>query len=331
MATKVKAIPDGYHSVTPYLSIKGAGDAIEFYKKAFGAREVMRMPQPDGRVGHAEIQLGDSRVMLADEFPEMDFRSPQSIGGTPVHLHVYVEDADALVKQAVAAGRQARPPGPGSVLRRPAGHRRRSVRPRVAPLHPQGRPVDGRDQEARRRPAQGVARPDQMAIFLIRHGETLGNAARVVQRPDNPLSPRGVAQAERLARRLTHEGIARILSSDLARAAMTAEHLRRATGAPVAHDAAAPGAELRRPEGHTVLRARPRHVRRGLCAAQRRDVGGLPRARHPRVGAGGADRRRHRRPPRRRHPRPGLPLPCRQSLDPPAPARKRRRNGRTPP
>src|SRR5262245_6407477 len=75
-----------------------------------------------------------------------------------------------------------------------------------------------------------------MAIFLIRHGETLGNAARVVQRPDNPLSPRGVAQAERLAQRLAGEGIAAILSSDLARAVMTAEHLRRATGAPVAYD-----------------------------------------------------------------------------------------------
>jgi PhnB protein len=104
MAAKVKPIPDGYHTITPYLSIKGAADAIEFYKRAFGAKEVMRMAQPDGRVGHAELQMGDSRVMLADEFPDMDFRSPHSIGGTPVTLHMYVENVDAVVEQAVAAG-----------------------------------------------------------------------------------------------------------------------------------------------------------------------------------------------------------------------------------
>jgi PhnB protein len=104
MSAKVKPIPDGHHVVTPYLSIKGAANAIEFYKKAFGAREVMRMAQPDGRLGHAELQIGDSRIMLADEFPDMNFRSPHSIGGTPVHLHLYVEDVDAVVTQAVAAG-----------------------------------------------------------------------------------------------------------------------------------------------------------------------------------------------------------------------------------
>jgi PhnB protein len=104
MPAKVKPIPDGHHAVTPYLSIKGAANAIEFYKKAFGAREVMRMAQPDGRLGHAELQIGDSRIMLADEFPDMNFRSPHSIGGTPVHLHLYVEDVDAVVTQAVAAG-----------------------------------------------------------------------------------------------------------------------------------------------------------------------------------------------------------------------------------
>jgi PhnB protein len=101
---KVKPIPAGYHTIIPYLSIKGAADAIEFYKKAFGATESMRMPQPDGRIGHAELQLGDSRVMLADEFPEMDFRSPRSMGGSPVHIHMYVEDVDTVVSRAVAAG-----------------------------------------------------------------------------------------------------------------------------------------------------------------------------------------------------------------------------------
>lgn len=104
MATKVKPIPDGYHAITPYLCIKGAADAVEFYKKAFGAREVMRMVRPDGRLGHTELQLGDSRVMLADEFPEMGFRSPQALGGSPVTIHLYVEDVDAMARQAVDAG-----------------------------------------------------------------------------------------------------------------------------------------------------------------------------------------------------------------------------------
>jgi len=104
MTAKVKPIPDGYHVITPYLCIKGASDAIEFYKKVFGATEVMRMAQPDGRIGHAELQIGDSKFMLADEFPEMDFRSPRSIGGTPVMLHLYVEDVDTVVGRAVAAG-----------------------------------------------------------------------------------------------------------------------------------------------------------------------------------------------------------------------------------
>ena len=104
MPAKVKPIPDGYRTITPYLSIKGAANAIDFYKKAFGATEIMRMAEPDGRVGHAEVLVGDSRVMLADESPDIDFRSPLSIGGTAVHLHMYVENADAVVSQAVAAG-----------------------------------------------------------------------------------------------------------------------------------------------------------------------------------------------------------------------------------
>ncbi|HEX5271195.1 MAG TPA: VOC family protein [Gemmataceae bacterium] len=100
----VNPIPDGYHAVTPYLIVKGAAQAIEFYKKAFGAVELFRFPGPDGRVGHAEIQLGDSRVMLADEHPQMGAVSPQTVGGTPVGLCLYVADVDAVAKQAVAAG-----------------------------------------------------------------------------------------------------------------------------------------------------------------------------------------------------------------------------------
>ena len=100
----VKPIPEGYHSVTPYLCCRDAARAIEFYKKAFGATEIMRMGAPDGKVGHAELQIGNSRVMIADEFPEMQFLSPASIGGTPITLHLYVEDVDAVFPRAVGAG-----------------------------------------------------------------------------------------------------------------------------------------------------------------------------------------------------------------------------------
>jgi PhnB protein len=104
MTSKVRPIPEGYHSVTPYLIIKNAADAIEFYKKAFGATELFRMAQPDGRIGHAEIKIGDSPIMLADEFPEMGYRSPQSLGGSAVSIMLYVEDVDAVVNQATTVG-----------------------------------------------------------------------------------------------------------------------------------------------------------------------------------------------------------------------------------
>jgi len=104
IVSRVKPIPEGYHSVTPYLCIDGAAEAIEFYKKAFGAKELSRMPAPGGKIGHAEVQIGDSHVMLADEFPEMGFRSPKSIGGTPVMMHLYVEDVDATVTRLASAG-----------------------------------------------------------------------------------------------------------------------------------------------------------------------------------------------------------------------------------
>ena len=100
----VKPIPEGYHSVTPYLIVDNAAQALEFYKKALGAVELMRMPAPDGRIGHAEIKIGDSPVMLADEFPGMGARSARTLGGSPISLMVYVEDVDARVAQAVAAG-----------------------------------------------------------------------------------------------------------------------------------------------------------------------------------------------------------------------------------
>ena len=104
MTIKVHYQPAGYHTATPYLIINGAARALEFYKQAFGAAELFRMPAPDGKVGHAEIQIGDSRLMLADEFPEMGARGPLSIGGSPVGLMLYVADCDAMFARAVALG-----------------------------------------------------------------------------------------------------------------------------------------------------------------------------------------------------------------------------------
>jgi PhnB protein len=100
----VQPIPDAYRAVTPYLIVDGAAAALDFYKQAFGAVETMRMPGPDGRIGHAEIKIGAAPIMLADEFPKMGFRSPKALGGTPVSLLVYVNDVDATFAQAVAAG-----------------------------------------------------------------------------------------------------------------------------------------------------------------------------------------------------------------------------------
>jgi PhnB protein len=101
---KVNFTPKGYHTVTAYLACGDGAGAIEFYKKAFGAREVVRMNGPDGKIAHAEVQIGDSRVMLTGEYREMNFLSPQSRGGTTVHLHVYVKDCDAMMQRAVGAG-----------------------------------------------------------------------------------------------------------------------------------------------------------------------------------------------------------------------------------
>jgi len=100
----VQPIPEGYHAVTPYLIFSSAAEAIAFYAKALGASEVLRMDGPGGKIHHAEINIGGSRVMLADEHPEIQALSPKTIGGSPVSMHLYVEDVDAAVKRAVEAG-----------------------------------------------------------------------------------------------------------------------------------------------------------------------------------------------------------------------------------
>jgi len=112
MGEKVNPIPDQYRGAMPYLCVKGGAAAIDFYKKAFGAREVVRIPMGEGKIGHAELKIGEALFMLADEFPEMSFRSPESLGGTPVNIVVYVENVDELVKGAEDAG--------AKVLRQPA-------------------------------------------------------------------------------------------------------------------------------------------------------------------------------------------------------------------
>ena len=106
----VNPIPEGYHSVTPYLIIRGAADAIEFYKKAFGATELFRFPGPDGKIGHAELQIGNSRIMMADEYPDMGYNGPQTLGGSPIALMIYLADVDAVFNRAVEAGATVKEP-----------------------------------------------------------------------------------------------------------------------------------------------------------------------------------------------------------------------------
>ncbi|AWZ08158.1 MULTISPECIES: VOC family protein [unclassified Streptomyces] len=100
----VKPVPEGYPRITPYLCVDGAAAAIDFYVSVLGATERMRMPAPDGRIGHAELELGNSVIMLADEYPDLGFRSPNTVGGSPVTLHVYVEDVDAVFAKALGLG-----------------------------------------------------------------------------------------------------------------------------------------------------------------------------------------------------------------------------------
>ncbi len=106
----VKPIPEGYHSVTPYLIVDGAAKALDFYQKAFGAKELFRMPGPGGKLMHSEFQVGNSRVMMADEHPEMGYRGPKAVGGTTVSLCIYTENVDALFDRAIAAGAKVQRP-----------------------------------------------------------------------------------------------------------------------------------------------------------------------------------------------------------------------------
>jgi len=108
--SKVPHTPAGYHTATPYLIVDGGARALEFYIKAFGATELFRMPAPGGKIGHAEMQIGDSRIMLADEFPDRQALSPKKLGGTPVGIMLYVPDCDTVFNRAIAAGAKALSP-----------------------------------------------------------------------------------------------------------------------------------------------------------------------------------------------------------------------------
>lgn len=139
----VKPVPDNYPQVVPYLCVDGASAAIDFYRKVFGATERMRMPEPDGRLGHAELEIGSAMIMLADEFPELGIRAPKTIGGTPVTLSLYVENVDDVFAKAIDAGATALRPvtdqfygDRNGQFEDPFGHRW-SVATRIEDLSPQ--------------------------------------------------------------------------------------------------------------------------------------------------------------------------------------------------
>ena len=104
MGDRANPVPEGFHTVTPYVTIEGAADAIEFYEEAFGAEEIFRWADPDGQIRHAEVVIGDSPIMLTDEAPEFGMRGPGSLGGSPVHMFLYVDDVDAVFDRAISAG-----------------------------------------------------------------------------------------------------------------------------------------------------------------------------------------------------------------------------------
>ena len=151
MSPSVNPIPDGYPRVIPSLVIDGAAQAIDFYREALGATERMRMDGPDGKVGHAELEIGESVIFVADEFPDMGYVGPKKIGGSPVTLMVYVEDVDATFDCATKAGANVTLSRRGPVLRRPRRPVRRSVRPPLERRDPRRGRSARRDGQARRR------------------------------------------------------------------------------------------------------------------------------------------------------------------------------------
>ncbi len=224
-----KPIPDGYNTLTPYLIVGDGAGAIAFYAMAFGATERMRLDAPGGRIGHAELTIGDSVIMLADEHPEMGALSPTSVGGTPVGLHLYVPDVDAVTERAVAAGGKLLQAPGNQVLRRPQQHRRGSVRAPLVHLDPCRGRLAGRDRPPRRRdarPARIGSRDDPArprAVFGDRRSPSAASAGRRPHRrldhrqsrslghlaADGAAGPAGADRAGAAARR-AELGLARI-------------------------------------------------------------------------------------------------------------------------
>ena len=165
MSGNVKPIPEGFHTVTPYLIMKDAAEAIEFYKRAFAATEQMRIADPSGKVGHAELRIGDSTVMLAEEHPQMNIMGPKSLGGTPVSLMLYVENVDEVAKRAEAAGARVLRPIEDKFYGDRMGSLRGSFRPRVARGHAHRRCL-ARGNAA---PCSGRNGRQELAVQLAQH------------------------------------------------------------------------------------------------------------------------------------------------------------------
>ena len=146
------------HEVYAYLRVRDAAQALDFYKRAFGAEELFRLTEPSGRIGHAEIKLGGTTLMLSDEYPEMGIVGPQALGGTSFSIHLHVDNADAWIERAVAAGATVAAARGGCLLRRAQRQRARPVRPRVAARPPGGGRVDRRRCNAGTRPCSRVER-----------------------------------------------------------------------------------------------------------------------------------------------------------------------------
>ena len=179
----VKPIPEGYHSITPYLAVEDAGKAIDFYKEAFGAEELMRMPGPDGKIAHAEIQIGDSKLMLSDPFEQSSVQPPAERGGTTGSIFLYVDDVDSTFEQATEAGGHGDLASGGHVLGRPLRDGHRPVRARLVDGDAQGRPDRGADGRAQ----QGC---DGRDGFLARRAELVREDA-VLGRHQLVLGPAG--------------------------------------------------------------------------------------------------------------------------------------------
>ena len=170
---KVKPVPEGFHTVTPYLVVDDGARAIEFYQQAFGAKEIMRMPGPDGKISHAEVKIGDSIIMLGPAQPTTGVRSPQSLGGSTVSIFLYLDDVDSTFREGIVCGRQGGPTPRRPTLGRPLRQTHRSVRPFLVPGDSQRGCFTGRDEQADAGSREDAASRTDSLITMRRFGEGL--------------------------------------------------------------------------------------------------------------------------------------------------------------